>query len=99
MSFRTYADYNDDNVARTIEFIIEREDYSLDDKSSSKLDKLLKGALNVRIRIDTFHSDVYERTLDHRWYNWTEHTSYSDTVFKKMLSELKEGVDYEVLKI
>ena len=95
MSFKTYADYNADNVIKTIESANDNIDT---DRSMTKLDKLLKGSMNVLVHTDGLHSDRYERTMDNRWYNWHGYFTVSDDEFKRMLSSLDEN-EYEVVKI
>lgn len=95
MSFKTYLDYNDDNVNRTIELLSERADRNgTEFKEVNTMDMILKDALNVRV-----NGVMWEPLPKKRWFNWKELKSYSDSEFKSMLEPLTEGLDYEVLKI
>lgn len=95
MSFKTFQNYNGDNVNKTIELIGERADRNrMSSKEVNTMDKILKDALNVRV-----NGVMWEPLPTKRWFNWKELRSYSDSEFKTMLEPLTEGLDYQVLKI
>lgn len=87
MSFKTYHDYNSDNINKAIERYAEN-DIITARKPIDPIERMLKGALNVRIRDDNGIAEVYERLVNGRWFRWSRHESITHEEFKGLIRSL-----------
>jgi hypothetical protein len=99
MSFRTYKDYNDDNVVKTIEETA-REWGMRNKKEVNPMKKTLKDALLVYVKESLGNrarkvTITYEKLLTKRWFNWTTRVSITEDEFIKLLDSMNKD-DYEV---
>lgn len=99
MSFRTYKDYNDDNVVKTIEETA-REWGMRNKKEVNPMKKALKDALLVYVKESLGDrarkvTITYEKLLTKRWFNWTTRVSITEDEFINLLESMNKD-DYEV---
>lgn len=99
MSFRTFKDYNDDNVVKTIEET-GREWSMRNKKEVNPMKKMLKDALLVYVKEGLGNGArkatiAYEKLLTKRWFNWTTRVSVTEDEFISLLESLNKD-DYEV---
>lgn len=99
MSFRTYKDYNDDNVVKTIEETA-REWGMRNKKEVDPMNKMLKDALLVYVKEGLGNGArkvtiAYEKLLTKRWFNWTTRVSIIEDEFINLLESMNKD-DYEV---
>ena len=99
MSFRTFKDYNDDNVVKTIEET-GRELNMRNKKEVNPMKKMLKDALLVYVK-EGFANGArkatitYEKLLTKRWFNWATRVSITEDEFINLLESMNKD-DYEV---
>lgn len=96
MSFKTYHDYNSDNINKAIERYAENDIISAR-KPIDPIDRMLKGALNVRVKDDSGKTEVYERMINGRWFRWSKHESLSHNDFKALLKSVDDS-QYTIAK-
>ena len=87
MSFKTYHDYNSDNINKAIEKYAENDIISTR-KPVDPIERMLKGALNVRIKDDHSTVETYERLVNGRWFRWSRHESITHEEFKDLIRSL-----------
>lgn len=96
MSFKTYHDYNSDNINKAIERYAEHDIISAR-KPADPIERMLKGALNVRVKDASGKTEVYERMVNGRWFGWAKHESLSHDEFKALLKSIDDS-RYKITK-
>lgn len=96
MSFKTFSDYNDDNVVRVIENFEEKKS-SKEESGMNNMNAILKDAVAVWVDITGIgKKSRFEKLLDGRWFDWKTHVSYDGDWFKNTLSKMTFGEEYVV---
>ena len=96
MSFKTFADYNDDNVVRVIENFEETKGPK-EEIGMNNMNTILKDAVAVWVDITGIgKKSRFEKLLDGRWFEWKTHISYDGDWFKNALSKMTFGEEYVV---
>ena len=86
MSFRTYGDYNDDNVVKTIENA-NVTCFSKRRKEKDPMKKILKNAVHVYIYDEvTRVRTTFEKLLTGKYFNWA---TYETLTENEMIEKMK----------
>jgi hypothetical protein len=67
MSFKTFQNYNDDNVVRIIEDAVETQ--GAVDKARGEIDRAMKKAVSIRV-VDGGKSTRYEKLQNGKYFDW-----------------------------
>lgn len=95
MSFRTYVDYNDDNVVKAIENVIVRENTNNFKEGTDMINKTIKKATLIYTFDKNGNRTTWEKTLRNVWFNWTTYETVDDDGMANILGDLdKNSWDY-----
>lgn len=95
MSFRTYVDYNDDNVIKAIENVSMRENTNNFKEGTDMINKTIKKAALIYTFDKNGNRTTLEKTLRKVWFNWTTYETVDDDGMANILGDLdKNGWDY-----
>lgn len=89
MSFRTYVDYNDDNVVKAIENITDRVKEG--DAMMNNIDKAIKNAALIYTFDKNGNRTTWEKTLRKVWFNWTTYETVDDDGMANVLGDIGES--------
>ena len=95
MSFKTYVDYNSDNIVKAIENVRDLKDTSKED--NGMINKIVKNAALIY----TFENGVrttWEKTLRKVWFNWATYETVDDDRMSDILENLS-GDAYDYLEV
>lgn len=96
MSFRTYVDYNDDNVVKAIENVTDR--VKEDNVMMNNIDKAIKNAALIYTFDKKGNRTTWEKTLCKVWFNWATYETVDDDRMSDILSNLDVN-DYDYLEV
>ncbi len=95
MSFRTYVDYNDDNVIKAIENVSVRENTNNFKEGTDMINKTIKKAALIYTFDKKGNRTTWEKTLRKMWFNWTIYETVDDDGMANILGDLdKNSWDY-----
>lgn len=95
MSFRTYVDYNDDNVIKAIENVSVRENTNNFKEGTDMINKTIKNAALIYTFDKKGNRTTWEKTLRKVWFNWTTYETVDDDGMANILGDLdKNSWDY-----
>lgn len=89
MSFRTYVDYNDDNVIKAIENVTDRVKEG--NNMMNNIDKTIKNAALIYTFDKNGNRTTWEKTLRKVWFNWTTYETIDDDGMANVLGDIGES--------
>ncbi|MBO7452693.1 MAG: hypothetical protein J6U54_20380 [Clostridiales bacterium] len=89
MSFRTYVDYNDDNVVKAIENVTDRVKEG--NVMMNNIDKAIKNAALIYTFDKKGNRTTWEKTLRKVWFNWTTYETIDDDGMANVLGDIGES--------
>lgn len=91
MSFRTYVDYNDDNVIKAIENVSVRENTNNFKEGTDMINKTIKKVALIYTFDKKGNRATWEKTLRKVWFNWTTYETVDDDGMANILGDLDKN--------